>query len=169
MFSQTCLIFISELLCPPVRISCQKQIIFNNKSVSILKKSSCSFLPLTLSSQLSLCMKTSFFCGRPHSLAGHQTNDVFHFCFAPSLAAERERGNSHESAVIMVSYGAPFPLCFPPPMAPHERSQGKLQESAAPLCNYLFSRENELRVRVCSVIVSAQKEEHRAEKKGFLL
>lgn len=66
--------------------------------------------------------------GRPHFLAEHQTNDVFHFCFSPSLAVER--GNSHESAVIMVSYGARIHSVSP--MVPHECAQGKLGEFAAP-------------------------------------
>lgn len=53
--------------------------------------------------------------GRTHFLAEHPTNDVFHFCFSPSLAAERR--SSYEFAVIMVSYGAPVTL------VPHECSQ----------------------------------------------
>lgn len=60
--------------------------------------------------------------GRPHSLAEHQTNDVFHFYFTPSLAAER--GNGHESAVIMVSYGVRIPSVSL--VVPHECSQEKL-------------------------------------------
>lgn len=59
----------------------------------------------------------------------HQRNDVFHFYFTPSLAAER--GDGHESAVIMVSYCIAYPHCCPL-MVPHECSQEELSELAVP-------------------------------------
>lgn len=94
----------------------------------------------TKSSHACMCNRNprTYYPGRPHSCTECQTNDVFRFCFTPSLAAEGR--NSHESAVIMVSYGAyTHSISL---LLPHDCSQGKLLELATP-CVITFSHRNE--------------------------